>query len=116
MSDGLADPKIFEIIYKLTHLAELYDQFVAYCNQKGLPIKSFAEFEQYMKNNGTPYGHGLSLKETVAHNTVLPIFDLYKLYQEYPDSPALSIEEFTYHHKIVDKFRRETGMRKHISD
>ena len=115
MNDESGDAKVFEIIYKLTHLAEVYDQYVAFSTGKGQPVKSLLVFAKQMVDNGTPYADGLNLKKTVEHNTVVPIFDLYKLYQEYPGSPDLSIEDFTYHHKTVDKFRRHTGIRSHLA-
>ncbi len=103
------EEKVLSIVYRLTHLAELYDQFASYSAMRNEPLKPLKEFADRLEREGAPYGDGMVLKKTTKSNSVVPIFELFELYQNYPDRPEITIEEFTHFHKLVDRFRRDKG-------
>lgn len=116
MKNSSDEEKVFAIIYKLTHLAELYDQFVAFSAEKNIPVKTLEEFANELASKGNPYGDRLTLKRPVETNSIVPIFELYRMYEQYPERPEITMEEFIYQHRLVDKFRRQTGTRNFIKD
>lgn len=107
----IQDEKTFELVYELTHLAELYDEFVRFSADKDVPPLSFKDFAAGLKRKGAPFGRGVSLKQTRQNSTVVPVYDLYDLYLKMDGRSDLTLEEFAHHHKVVDRFRRETGNR-----
>lgn len=111
-----AKQKIFQIIYRLAHLAELYDEYALWLSSKNLPVTSLAEFAKRLEDDGKPYGDSLSLQRHVEASSLVPIFELYELYQKYPGSPSITMEEFSRIHNSVDRFRRDTNERRFIQD
>jgi len=107
--------RVFEIVYRLAHLTELYTRFRAWAQVKGHEQKTLKEFAADLEKQGHPLGDGVQFKTPPTKVSVLvPIDDLYELYQSQPDRPDLTLEEFIDEHDIVCRFRQDTGRREFI--